>query len=56
MKVLDHLRPSVLREEVNQWFDLNCDSPYMMLVSNVKEKICYEMNDEEKKIYLELIN
>jgi carbamoyltransferase len=43
--------PSVLREEVNHWFDLNCDSPYMMLVSNVKEKICYEMNDDEKNLF-----
>ena len=24
--------PSVLRDDVNNWFDLNCDSPYMLLV------------------------
>ena len=30
--------PSVLREEVNHWFDLDCDSPYMMLVSNVNRE------------------
>jgi carbamoyltransferase len=27
--------PSVLREHVAEWFELDCDSPYMMLVANV---------------------
>ena len=29
--------PSVLREDVNDWFDLNSDSPYMLLVADVKK-------------------
>ena len=29
--------PSILREDVNDWFDLNSDSPYMLLVSGVKK-------------------
>ncbi len=29
--------PSVLREDVNEWFDYNLDSPYMLLVANVKK-------------------
>ena len=29
--------PSVLQEEVKDWFDLECDSPYMMLVAEVKK-------------------
>ena len=29
--------PSVLREDTKQWFDLDCDSPYMMLVADVKK-------------------
>jgi carbamoyltransferase len=29
--------PSVLREEVQNWFDFDHDSPYMMLVADVKE-------------------
>ena len=29
--------PSVLREDVSEWFDLNSDSPYMLLVSEVKK-------------------
>ena len=29
--------PSVLREEYKNWFDLNCDSPYMLFVAGVCE-------------------
>ena len=30
--------PAVLLENVNDWFDLDCESPYMLLVSDVKKK------------------
>ena len=43
--------PSVLREDVNQWFNLNTDSPYMLLVSNVKKEKIIEMTEEQKKIF-----
>lgn len=29
--------PSVLIEDISDWFDLNCSSPYMLLVSSVKK-------------------
>ncbi len=29
--------PAVLREDVAEWFDLDCDSPYMLLVAGVRE-------------------
>ena len=29
--------PSVLREDLSDWFELDCDSPYMFLVSEVKK-------------------
>ena len=29
--------PSVLREDVSEWFDLEIDSPYMLMVSKVKK-------------------
>lgn len=29
--------PAVLREDVAEWFDLDCDSPYMLLVADVRE-------------------
>ena len=29
--------PSVIREDVNDWFELDSDSPYMLIVSEVKK-------------------
>ncbi len=43
--------PSVLAEEVNNWFELNTESPYMLLVSNVKKDKQIEMTDKEKKLF-----
>ena len=43
--------PSVLRESVNDWFDLSVDSPYMLMVSNVKESKQKKMTDNEKKLF-----
>jgi len=43
--------PSILREDLNDWFELNCDSPYMMLVSNVKKNICIPMQKNEKELF-----
>jgi carbamoyltransferase len=40
--------PSVLREDVADWFDLDTDSPYMMLVAGVKDSRRKEMTDDEK--------
>jgi carbamoyltransferase len=43
--------PSVLREHVADWFDLNCDSPYMMLVAGVAEGHRRRMTDEEQALF-----
>ncbi|MEM8650897.1 MAG: carbamoyltransferase [Pseudomonadota bacterium] len=43
--------PSVLREYVQDWFDLEEDSPYMLLVDRVKEDRCRDMSDLEKKLF-----
>ncbi len=43
--------PSVLREDLNDWFDLNCDSPYMLLVSNVKKDKQIKMSDKDKMLF-----
>ncbi len=43
--------PSVLREDVNEWFELNNDSPYMLLVSEVKENKQIKMNAEDEKLF-----
>jgi carbamoyltransferase len=39
--------PTVLRERVSDYFDLSCDSPYMLLVAPVKKSIRREMTAEE---------
>ncbi len=41
--------PSVLRERVNEWFDLNEESPYMLLVAPVVKKHCRELTAEENQ-------
>jgi len=40
--------PSILREDVGQWFELDCDSPYMLLVADIQEHLQIEMTEEEK--------
>jgi len=43
--------PSVLREDVSEWFDINTDSPYMLLVADVKESKRLAMTEEQKKLF-----
>lgn len=43
--------PSVLREDVADWFDLNEDSPYMLFVADVKTKHRVAMSDEEISLF-----
>ena len=43
--------PSVLREDVNDWFDLNYDSPYMLIVADVKKNLQIPMGEKEKKLF-----
>jgi len=43
--------PSVLREKVNDWFELNGDSPYMLLVDKVKDDKCHTMSEEQSKLF-----
>ncbi len=43
--------PSVLRQDLSEWFDLNVDSPYMLLVANIKPNKKIEMSNEQKKLF-----
>jgi carbamoyltransferase len=43
--------PSVLREEVADWFELDCDSPYMLLVADVVKRRRREMTPDEKALF-----
>ncbi len=49
--------PSVLKEDVSNWFELNTDSPYMLFVSNIKKEKTLDMTDEQKKLFgIDLLN
>ena len=43
--------PSITSEDLSDWFDLDRESPYMMLVSSVAEKKCKKMNENEKNLF-----
>ena len=43
--------PSVLREDVDKWFKINEDSPYMLLVAEVLDDKKIKMTDEEKNLF-----
>jgi carbamoyltransferase len=43
--------PSVLREDVADWFELNEDSPYMLLVADVVEDKRRAMTEEEEALF-----
>ncbi len=43
--------PSVLREDVADWFEMDCDSPYMLLVADVVKSRRRDMTAEEKALF-----
>ncbi|MDC2997189.1 carbamoyltransferase [Candidatus Pelagibacter sp.] len=43
--------PSILREDLSNWFNMNVDSPYMLLVANINSDKKIEMTDEQKKLF-----
>ena len=43
--------PSVLKEDLSNWFEMNIDSPYMLLVANINPSKIIEMSDEQKKLF-----
>jgi carbamoyltransferase len=43
--------PSVLREDVNDWFELDNDSPYMLLVADVAKERRRSMSEEEAALF-----
>ena len=43
--------PSVLREDVDKWFNMNVDSPYMLLVAEILKDKKITMSEEEKKLF-----
>ncbi|WP_440676220.1 carbamoyltransferase family protein [Candidatus Pelagibacter sp. HIMB1593] len=43
--------PSILREDLSKWFDLDVDSPYMLLVSDISAEKKIEMSEQQKQLF-----
>tara|TARA_B100001093_G_scaffold449341_1_gene455493 strand:+ start:1086 stop:2924 length:1839 start_codon:yes stop_codon:yes gene_type:complete len=43
--------PSVLSEDVSNWFEINNESPYMLLVAKIKKNLQIDMSNEDKKLF-----
>ncbi len=43
--------PSVLREDISNWFQIDTDSPYMLLVADVAKEKQLPMIEEQKKLF-----
>ena len=43
--------PSVLREDASKWFDIDYDSPYMLLVSDINKSKQIKMSDNDENLF-----
>ena len=43
--------PSIIREDLKQWFELDVDSPYMLLVANVNDSVRSKTSPAEKELF-----
>jgi carbamoyltransferase len=43
--------PSILREDLEEWFELDCDSPYMLLVADVVKDRCKTMSELQYALF-----
>ncbi len=43
--------PSILREDLSDWFDLDTDSPYMLLVTNIQKQKTIETTEDQDKLF-----
>ncbi len=43
--------PSILKDDLSSWFDLDVDSPYMLLVANIKKDKKIRMTEEQNRLF-----
>ena len=49
--------PAVLAEKVQEWFEIDSESPYMLLVAGVREDKRLPMTEEQNKLFgIDLLN
>ena len=43
--------PSILKEDLSEWFDINVDSPYMLMVANINKDKTIKMTQDQKNLF-----
>ncbi len=43
--------PSILNQDLSEWFDINVTSPYMLMVANINKNKILKMNDKEESLF-----
>ncbi|MDC0951655.1 carbamoyltransferase [Candidatus Pelagibacter ubique] len=43
--------PSIVREDLSKWFELNTDSPYMLMVTNITKQKTLKMTEDQEKLF-----
>ncbi len=43
--------PSILEEDLQEWFDLNHNSPYMLMVAEIEKNKQLKMDEDQKKLF-----
>ena len=43
--------PSILSDDLSDWFEMNSVSPYMLMVANVRKEKCIPMSENEEKLF-----
>jgi carbamoyltransferase len=43
--------PSILKEDQDEWFDIDVDSPYMLMVANINKDKTIEMTEDQKMLF-----
>ena len=43
--------PSILKEDLSEWFDINVNSPYMLMVANINKNKIINMTEDQKNLF-----
>ena len=43
--------PSILKEDLAEWFNITEDSPYMLMVANINKEKTIKMTEDQKKLF-----
>ena len=43
--------PSILKEDLSDWFDINVNSPYMLMVANINNNKTIKMTEDQKNLF-----